>query len=83
MENVVYCLKKKKDTKELHLFEAVPSSENKCVPAKVSVCEKMKKEDSVENIFTCISEDDARIKCAIEGRSVCGSCVSHLYETYK
>jgi hypothetical protein len=82
MEKIVYCLKKKKDTEELHLFEANPTIDNKCMPKEDSICKKMRKNESSENIFSCKSIEDARTQCAKIGRKVCGICVSHLYETY-
>jgi hypothetical protein len=83
MEKVVYILKKKKDTEELHLFEAVPKENNICVIKGESICGKMKKGESSENIFMCKSEDYTRTECARKGRQVCGICVSHLYATYR
>ncbi|QGY47848.1 hypothetical protein GM418_30590 [Maribellus comscasis] len=82
MGKIVYTLKRKGDTDELHLFRAKPTEDNKCIPEKESICKKMDKSESTENIFTCYSEEDARIKCAKIGRQVCGTCISHLYETY-
>lgn len=32
--------------------------------------------------FACLTEDSARKSIAEIGRGVCGTCVSHLYETY-
>ena len=81
-EKILYCLKRKKDTKELHLFRAVPKEDNKCIPEEFSICKKMEKTESDKNIFSCESEYDARINCASNGRSVCGICISSLYETY-
>jgi len=75
-----YTLKKKKDTKELHLFEGDMTPEG-CNSASTSICEKMKKSESEKNVFTCFNEDEARKKCAEIGRDVCGICVSHLYST--
>ena len=83
MEKIVYTLKKKKDTEELHLFEAVPAEDNRCTPKKMSICKKMSKDESEGNIFACESEDNARTKCAKIGRQVCGICVSHLFTTYE
>lgn len=82
MAKVVYTLKKKKDTNELHLFEAFPAENNKCTPKNMSICNKMSTDESSGNIFACQSEDDARTSCANQGRKVCGICVSHLYATY-
>jgi hypothetical protein len=82
MTKVVYTLKRKKDTNELHLFEASPAEDDKCTPKSKSICNKMSKDESSGNIFACQLEDDARISCADQGRKVCGICVSHLYETY-
>ncbi len=82
MEKVVYTLKKKKDTEELHLFEAVPSEANKCIPKNWSICNKMSKDECSANIIACQSVDDARFECAKIGRKVSGICVSRLYVTY-
>ena len=76
-----YTLKKKKDTKEYHLFEGDFTPDG-CNSPSLSICEKMKKSDSEKNVFTCLDENEARIQCANEGRKVCGICVSHLYTTY-
>lgn len=78
----VYTLKKKKDTEELHLFRAKPAPDNKCTPEKESICKRMEKSESSENVFACQSEDEARKECAKIGRKVCGICISHLYESY-
>jgi hypothetical protein len=78
----VYCLKKKKSTKELHLFECVPSGAT-CACEPKSVCDKMfKAESEGDNLFTCESEATTRKKCAEIGRNICGTCVSRLYTTY-
>lgn len=83
MAKVVYSLKMKKDTKEFHLFRAIPSEDNGCIPENYSICKEMVRTDSSGNMFTCKQENEARIECAKIGRKVCGTCVSHLYETYK
>ena len=78
----VYCLKKKEGTEEFHLFECEKTDKSCQCPAK-SICGKMKKSDAENsNEFSCQSESSARIKSAAIGREVCGTCVSHLYETY-
>lgn len=82
MKKVDYTLKKKTDTDELHLFEADLTADNKCIPKNKSICNKMKKDESSDNIFLCKPEDIARTECAKQGRFVCGICVSHLYATY-
>lgn len=82
MANVVYTLKIKKETQEMHLFEATPAPENKCTPNAKSICKKMNLSESEGNKFSCQSESNARIEIAKIGRSVCGTCVSSLYETY-
>lgn len=38
--------------------------------------------ESKGNLFTCATEQEARGKIAEIGRKVCGTCVSHLYESY-
>jgi hypothetical protein len=80
----VYSLKKKGNTGESHLFDATESTTTlgNCTPAMNSVCRKMKKTESTDNIFTCLKEAAARTACAAQGRAVCGICVSHLYTTY-
>lgn len=76
-----YTLKKNGDTDELHLFEGNMMDGGKCTSDSKSICQKMLKSDSSGNVFACKKENDARIKCAEEGRKVCGVCVSHLYTT--
>lgn len=84
MATIVYTLKKKKDTEELHLFEAeMNTAGTECTPKEKSVCREMDKSESSSNKFTCEDEKTARIKCAEIGRAVCGTCVSHLYATFK
>lgn len=76
----VFTLKKRKDTKEFHLFEAKMNNENtSCIPDKLSICEKMDINENEQNIFSCLNEQKAREECAEQGRKVCGICVSSLY----
>jgi len=77
-----YTLKKKKDTGELHLFEGEKLDATRCSSNDISICGKMKKPESIENVFQCLDDASARKKCAEIGRKVCGICVSHLYTTY-
>lgn len=80
-----YTLKESKDTGELHLFKGKMQPNNKehpCTSARDSICESMKKSDSLRNKFTCCDEVEARKKCAEFGRSVCGTCVSNLYASF-
>lgn len=81
MAEKAYTLKKKKQTNELHLFEG-DFSIHPCNSESQSICKKMKKTDSIGNVFSCQKEQAAREKCAEEGRKVCGTCVSHLYSSY-
>ncbi|MGG8497169.1 hypothetical protein ACQY1Q_12190 [Tenacibaculum sp. TC6] len=76
-----YTLKEKKNTKELHIFKGIMTSEG-CTSNSTSICGKMQKTQSQGNIFTCNDEVEARIKSAKKGRKVCGTCVSHLYSNY-
>lgn len=78
-----YTLKKNGDTEELHLFEGEMTGEKSCTSGSTSICQKMLKNESSGNIFACVDEESARLKCAGAGRKVCGICVSHLYTTYK
>jgi hypothetical protein len=76
-----YCLKKKEETNELHLFIASGTAES-CYPESKSICKKMLKSESIEKTFNCKSEEEARTICARLGRQVCGTCVSSLYSDY-
>lgn len=76
-----YTLKKKANTDELHLFEG-DFIQPPCTSYPKSICKKMQKSDSEKNIFTCLDEEKARESCSRIGRQVCGTCVSHLYESY-
>lgn len=69
-------------TEEKHLFEGKMVAVNKCSANAKSICKKIN-EGEGRYVFTCLSEQDARKKCAEIGRSVCGTCVSHLYTSYQ
>lgn len=80
-----YTLKEHKDSGELHLFEGdmnPEGSEYKCNSGSKSICKKMIKPDNKGNRFSCATEQVARVAIAKIGREVCGTCVSHLYESY-
>ncbi len=80
-----YTLKEHKDSGELHLFEGdmnPEGSEYKCSSGSKSICKKMNKSDNKGNRFACATDQEAREKIAKIGRKVCGTCVSHLYESY-
>ncbi|WP_449434323.1 hypothetical protein [Pseudomonas putida] len=78
---VVYSLRKKDQTDEIHIFLA-DKTDTGCVSRQNSVCRKMAKADTSEQVKTCLKEGEARTESAILGRKVCGTCVSHLYSTY-
>lgn len=80
---IVYTLKEREDTGELHLFEATPSTPGHCTPRNTSICEAMNNSESIRVIFACKTEEEARKKCAEIGREVCGNCVKNLYATYE
>lgn len=80
-----YTLKEDKDSGELHLFEGDMNPEGskyKCKSGSKSICKKMVTGDNKGNRFTCATEQEARVEIAKIGRKVCGTCVSHLYESY-
>lgn len=77
-----YTLKKKKDTKELHIFKGDFTEGKKCNSEASSICNKMIKSESAGNKVACKNASEMRLECAQIGRAVCGSCVSHLYATY-
>lgn len=78
----VYSFRKRENTQEIHIFLA-DTTPNGCVSRQNSICRKAPKAstDVVAN-GACLSESAARLKAAEIGRKVCGTCVSHLYETY-
>ena len=83
MANIVYCLKKKFRTEELHLFKGVLNVGNSYSYEELSVCQKMHINENIEIKFSDKPEDIARTECAELGRQVCGTCVSNLYGDYK
>lgn len=81
-EEVAYSFFKYNDTEETHIFTGHFTPET-CTAKAVSICEKLnRKEENISQIKICLNEDQARAKAAELGRSVCGTCVSHLYTTY-
>lgn len=78
----LFSLKREKGTGELHLFESTIT--NPEFTSVDSVCCKMKDYHQEDNdIFTLETEDSARNLCCIEGKAVCGTCVSTLYTNDK
>lgn len=80
--NKAYSFLKDLKTDEKHIFEGDFKSDQ-CYADDVSICEKVIIDNGTwikDSI--CLNEDEARKKAAILGRSVCGTCVSHLYNTY-
>lgn len=85
MSKIVYTLKRKANTGELHLFRASitqVSPSTKCLAMQKSICQKMNKDEADATPRACMDEGLARTTCATVGRVVCGACVSHLYESY-
>lgn len=76
-----YSFSKIKTTEETHVFEG-NSTINSCTAEKSSICNKATNDKGIW-ISTCLDEDKARKKASELGRNVCGTCVSHLYTTYK
>ena len=79
MSKNVYILREKKENGELHLFLANKTEENECRSQQRSICGKMDIEEPSRTIFACQPEDRARKECAKIGRTLCVTCVSHLY----
>ena len=79
--SVVYTLRAKNDTDEIHIFLADPKPDNKCLSRQNSICRKAGRDESTMK-QACLSEQQARTESAKIGRKVCGTCVSHLYTTY-
>ena len=78
----VYTFKKRKDGKEIHIFQGEMTSTYQCSVPTLSHCKKMNQSDGDQVENGCQSESDARYTAAKLGRQVCGTCVSHLYTDY-
>jgi uncharacterized metal-binding protein len=77
----LYSLIKKRNTDELHLFNSKKILDKCNVEENISICKKMNFSEKGDVVFACNDENEARIKCAQEGRKVCGICVGTLYTT--
>ena len=70
-------------TGEIHIFEG-KFTPNQCTAKDLSICGKTSRNgDDMKQIIICLNEDEARKKASSIGRAVCGTCVSHLYESYE
>lgn len=79
-----YSLLQIESTGEIHIYEGKFTPEDKCTAKFLPICNKISRRDNkVKTIKSCLNEDDARKKAASIGRAVCGTCVSHLYESYE
>lgn len=79
MSDIVYILRERKDTGELHLFKGKKTTKNECKAEDISICGKIDINGNSRTIFACQSEENARKQCAKIGRKVCAICISHLY----
>ncbi|PWU31978.1 hypothetical protein DK254_02965 [Pseudomonas sp. RW407] len=77
----MYTLRKRNDTEEVHIFLADPRPDGKCASRQNSICRKAPRAETTVT-KACLTEQEARLASAKIGRKVCGTCVSHLYETY-
>lgn len=90
----VYTFKRRRDTNEIHIFEGEYADNGvNCTVPRLSICRGMNQtdgeslrtytiEDQTQIFCSCNEEDVARLNAAKIGREVCGTCVSHLYESY-
>ncbi|QDG94780.1 hypothetical protein NIBR502774_18875 (plasmid) [Rhizobium sp. NIBRBAC000502774] len=76
----LFALETRKGTGEKHLFLDKKVNGECRSDSAISICRKMNRSEA--SITHCASPQLARAECAKIGRSVCGSCVSHLYTTY-
>lgn len=83
INNDAYSLLRYKDTNEIHIFKG-QFTEKSCTAQYTSICKKVtdRRNEDIENVKTCLDEDEARQVAADIGRDVCGICVSHLYSNY-
>lgn len=82
-DQLAYSFHKFEDSGETHIFEGTFTGEDTCNISYVSICKKVdKRVDEVVKVKSCLNEQQARIRAANIGRKTCGTCVSHLYDTY-
>lgn len=73
----VLCLN---DREEWHIFPSNYNGEKCVIIDQNSICSEMLFKEKMD-ITNCLSHHKTREICADKGRSVCGTCVSHLYKT--
>ncbi|AXG70838.1 hypothetical protein KORDIASMS9_03085 [Kordia sp. SMS9] len=73
---------KENSTGQLHVFKSKKDDAGECFTETMSVCGKMRYNQTIKHHFACQTETFTRKKLAEIGRSVCGTCVSHLYGDY-
>lgn len=79
---IAYSLLEIESTGEIHIYEG-KFTPDRCDAKDFPICNKISRRDNkVKTIKTCLNEEEARKKAASIGRIVCGTCVSHLYESY-
>lgn len=82
---ISYSFKKKLDSGEHHIFEGEfrPAGEKPACSAHTkSICKKVSNNVSTTWIGEhCLTEQQARVVGAKLGRTLCGTCISHLYAT--
>ncbi len=77
-DHTLYTLKEN-SAEQLHLFKSKKDDSGECLTETMSVCGKMRYNQTIKHHFACQEELFTRKKLAEIGKPVCGACVSHLY----
>ncbi|MEM6686229.1 MAG: hypothetical protein AAF617_10635 [Bacteroidota bacterium] len=81
MSNKLYTLKENSNG-ELHVFVSKKDASGECLTESMSVCKKMRYNQTVKTHFACQHEIDTRMKLAEIGPRVCGICASYFYGNF-
>jgi len=73
-----FTLKEDKTTGEYHIFDFFDEDINFW---DKSLCRNMSRIDTVNNIFSCESENEAQELCTKRGRKICMICISFMYNS--
>ncbi|MEM6718901.1 MAG: hypothetical protein AAF611_06290 [Bacteroidota bacterium] len=67
---------------ELHVFQSKKDDAGECLTDSMSICKKMRYNETITTHFVCQPETFTRIKLAEIGKRVCGICAGYLYSNY-
>ncbi len=81
--NILYSMFRTNESQEHHLFIVSKVREDGNTLESHSICQRVEFDDRGKKILSAVTSEIARKKAYEIGKAFCGTCISHLYASYK